>query len=51
MGKEAYQTYDIVKGRQTFFYVNKLSLIHIQGMNKDSWRIATSSDCKLLAFH
>jgi hypothetical protein len=50
-GREAYQTYDLVKEFQTFVYVKKLSWIHVQGMKKEAWRIATSSSCKLLSFH
>ena len=36
MGKEAYQTYDLVKECQTFVCVKNLSWIHVQGLKKET---------------
>jgi hypothetical protein len=47
-GNEAYKTYDLVKESQTFVYVKNLSWIHVQGLNKEAWRIATTfNGCNL----
>jgi hypothetical protein len=47
-GKEAYQTYGLVKESQNFVHVKKLSWFHVQGLKKEAWRIAaTFNGCNI----